>query len=183
MSKYSTWFRKYYKLILIFITATERLLDFLLKFTSGLVMVLFVDPDAAPILSYPSHQLQQTDQLVLPSYVSHFLYASRRHLHLGITIDLLKEIHKLTRPSTSGKSSTIAAGKGSMQQVHVQSLSSNISSKMVTELETLKGHLAGQRWLREKCLANSDQLFDKERLGALGVHNVSDDVMSSQNLK
>jgi len=122
-------------------------------------MVLFVDQDSPTV---DSHQFQTSEQLILPSYVNHFLYASRRRLPFITIFELLKDIYKLTKISVGGKSSAMQ-NKASMQQVHPSPMTmcSGISNRLMNELDTTVSCLASQHWLREKCLANSDQLLEK----------------------
>ena len=50
--------------------------------------------------------------------------------------------------------------------------SAGIGSKPVRELEVTVSCLAGQRWLREKCLTYSDQLLEKFTDRNLSTFNV-----------
>ena len=118
-------------------------------------MVLFVDQDSPTV---DCHHFQSSEQLVLPSYVNHFLYASRRRVPFLTIIDLLKDIYKLTK---GGKGSVMSSKGGIQQSQSLSMTAARISSRLIKELDVTIGCLAGQHWLREKCLTYSDQLLDK----------------------
>ena len=152
------------------VTDNDLILEFSLRFINGVVMVLFIDQDSPTI---DCHQFQSSEQLVLPSYVSHYLYSCRRRVHFVTVFELLKDIYKLTK---GGKS---PVNKGGIQQLQQMPMSAAISSQLVSELENTVGCLANQHWLREKCLTNSKQLLERFADRSLTAYNVreSDDVM------
>ena len=131
------------------------MLEFSLKFINSVVMVLFVDQDCPTV---DCHHFQSSEQLVLPSYVSRFLYASRRRVPFLTIIDLLKDIYKLTK---GGKGSMISSKGGIQQSQSLSMTAAGINSRVISELDVTIGCLAGQHWLREKCLTHSEQLLDK----------------------
>ena len=141
----------------------DLMLEFLLKFISGVVMVLFVDQDSPTV---DCHHFQSSEQLVLPSYVSQFLYSSRRRVPFLTVVELLKDFYKLTK----GGKSSVTSSKGGIQQP--LSMTAGISSRLISELGVTIGCLASQHWLREKCLANCDQLLDKLQDRNLTTFNV-----------
>ena len=90
----------------MFVTDHDLIMEFSLKFINGVVMVLFVDQDTPTV---DCHHFQSSEQLVLPSYVNHFLYSNRRRVPFFTIIDLLKDIYKLTK---TGKSTVISGKDG-----------------------------------------------------------------------
>ena len=118
-------------------------------------MILFVDQDSPTV---DCHHLQSSEQLVLPSYVSHFLYASRRRVPFLTIIDVLKDIYKLTK---GGKGSMMSNKAGIQQGQSLSMTAAGISGRLINELDVTIGCLAGQHWLREKCLTHSEQLLEK----------------------
>lgn len=136
---------------MVLFTDNDLILEFSLKFINAVVMVLFVDQGSPTV---DCHRFQSSEQLILPSYVSHFLYASRRRVPFATIFDLLKDIYKLTK----GGKSSVMTGKGGIQSLPMSSV---ISSRLISELDVTISCLASQSWLREKCLTNSDQLLER----------------------
>ena len=126
-------------------------------------MVLFVDQDSPTV---DCHHFNSSEQLVLPSYVSHFLYASRRRVNFVTVFELLKDLYKLTK---GGKNPVVSSKSGLQQPL---SMTAGISSRQINELDVTINCLASQRWLREKALTNRDQLWDKLTDRNLALSNV-----------
>ena len=134
------------------VSDNDLILEFSLKFINGVIMVLFVDQDSPTV---DCHHFHSSEQLVLPSYVSHFLYASRRRVHFVTVFELLKDIYRLTK---GGKHPVVSSKSGLQQPL---SMTAGISGRLINELDITIGCLASQHWLREKCLTHREQLWDK----------------------